>query len=91
MTNPLNKIPLDKWQHFAVGAASALVLFVVFSLFTSILGVVLLGVGKKALDYSLDKKIGKQPDVPEMIWDVVATFLGGIVVWAAVIFHLHAA
>lgn len=89
--NPLNKIPLDKWQHFAVGAAVATIVFLWTSFFLSVFAVALVAVAKKGLDYVFEVKMGKVPNVPEMIWDIVATLLGGAVVWAAIYgCHLHA-
>lgn len=90
MTNPLSKIPLDKWQHFAIGASIATIVFIWTSLWLSILVVSLVAVAKKGLDYLFDVKMGKQPDKVEMAWDVAATVLGGAVVWAAILgCHLH--
>jgi len=72
----LNEIPMDKYQHYIAGTLIAAV-GLYLGIGWSIGLVAIAAVGKKVVDYKLDQS----PDVPEMMWDIVATMLGGAMVW----------
>ena len=73
----MNRIPADKYKHFAVGAAiAALVLLAVtffvpkwLALAASVVTVAVAAVGKEKADAKADEQ------------DILATFLGGLAAW----------
>lgn len=73
----LNRIPADKYKHFAVGMAVAAVVLLAVALFVpkwlaltaSVVAVIAVAVGKEKVDEQAD------------IQDIVATCLGGLAVW----------
>ena len=73
----LNKIPADKYKHFAVGTAVAAVVLLAVALFVSkwlaltasVVAVIAAAVGKEKVDAKADLR------------DIVATLCGGAVVW----------
>lgn len=75
----LNRIPADKYKHFAVGAAIAAPVLLVGALilpkwaavFTSMIVVGLAGAAKEIYDDRADRS------------DIFATCLGGLAVWIA--------
>ena len=82
----LFKIPIDKFLHFIAGYLLACAgLYWGFTI--SLILVATFGVGKKLVDYHVEKLAGKTPDMSEMIWDIVATFLGAAPIWALHFLH----
>ncbi|WP_346702549.1 hypothetical protein [uncultured Alistipes sp.] len=73
----LNKIPADKYKHFAAGTAVAAVVLLAVALFVSkwlaltasVVAVIAAAVGKEKVDAKADLR------------DIVATLCGGAVVW----------
>lgn len=72
----LNRIPADKYKHFAVGAIIAAVVIMALAIFVpkwavlaaSVVAVSVAAIGKEHIDDEADKK------------DIVATCLGGLIV-----------
>lgn len=73
----MNRIPADKYKHFAVGAAIAALVLLAVALFVpkwlaltaSVVAVIAVAVGKEKVDAKADLR------------DIVATLCGGAVVW----------
>lgn len=74
----LNKIPADKYKHFALGAVIAAIVLLIGALFlpkwaalvASVAVVAIAAVVKEKIDATVDR------------YDILATSLGGLVVWA---------
>lgn len=75
----LNRIPADKYKHFAVGTAVAAIVLLALvwfvpqwlALTASVVAVIAVAVGKEKVDEQAD------------IQDIVATCLGGFAAWIA--------
>jgi hypothetical protein len=73
----LNRIPADKYKHFAVGTAVAAVVLLTVALFVpkwlalaaSVVTVAVAAIGKEKADAKADEQ------------DIIATFLGGLAAW----------
>ena len=73
----LNRIPADKYKHFAVGTAVAAAVLLAVTLFVpqwlalaaSVVTVAVAAIGKEKADEQADEQ------------DILATFLGGLAAW----------
>ena len=80
-----SRVPEDKLMHFLVGVSIALPFAVLGAGLFGFLLAVLAGIVKEGYDYLLNyraKKTGEAPPHEVAYMDVVATAIGGWVVWA---------